>query len=146
MFGGTDSKKLEFIWLDGKRHKIQIKENDELVDIKHLMDTYHKMAEEKDEQCKPIQYLGLGLTGNPDAAQGFLYGWLVKSIKDSMEKAGKPKWTIDHTVDEVSEDEARNYFADGLEQLAKRIREDEDYKVKKAPILRGDVDGTELYS
>ncbi len=146
MFGGTDPKKLEFLWLDGKRHKIQIKEDEEQVDLKKLMDTYHKMAEEKGDQCKPIFYLGLGLTGNPSAAKGFLYGWLVKSIRDSMEKAGKPKWVIDHSVDEVSEDEARNIIADELEQLAKIIREDDEYKVKKAPVLRGDVDGTELYA
>ena len=145
MFGGTDSKKLEFLWLDGKKHKIQIKEEEEYVDLKQLMDTYHKMAEEKDEQCKPIFYLGLGLTGNPAAAKGFMYGWLVKSIRDSLEKSGKTKWVIDHTADEVSEDEARNYLADELETIAKRIREDDEYKVKKAPVLRGDVDGTELY-
>ena len=145
MFGGTDPKKLEFLWLDGKRHKIQIKEDDDHVDLKHLMDTYHKMAEEKEDQCKPIFYLGLGLTGNPSAARGFLYGWLVKSIRDSMEKSGKSKWIIDHAVDEVSEEEARNYIATELETLAKTIREDAEYKIKKAPVLRGDVDGTELY-
>lgn len=145
MFGGTDPKKLEFLWLDGKKHKIQIKEDAELVDLKNLMDTYHKMAEEKEDQCKPIFYLGLGLTGNTAAARGFLYGWLVKSIRDSMEKSGKPKWVIDHTMDEVSEEEARNIVAEELETLAKKIREDDEYKVKKAPVLRGDVDGTELY-
>jgi len=145
MFGGADPKKIEFLWLDGKKHKIQIKEDTELVDFKQLMDTYHKMAEEKEEQCKPIYYLGLGLTGNPNAAKGFLYGWLVKSIRDSLEKSGKAKWVIDHTVDEVSEDEARNHIATELEELAKQIRENDEFKVKKAPVLRGDVDGTELY-
>jgi hypothetical protein len=145
MFGGADPKKIEFLWLDGKKHKIQIREDAELVDFKQLMDTYHKMAEEKEEQCKPIYYLGLGLTGNPYAAKGFLYGWLVKSIRDSLEKSGKAKWVIDHSFDEVSEDEARNHIATELEELAKQIRENDEFKVKKAPVLRGDVDGTELY-
>ena len=145
MFGGTDPKKLEFLWLDGKKHKIQINNGEEQIDLKHLIDTYHKMTEDKEDQCKPIFYLGLGLTGNPAAAQGFLYGWLVKSIRDSMEKSGTSKWAIDHSVDEVSEEEARNYIATELETLAKTIREDAEYKIKKAPVLRGDVDGTELY-
>ena len=146
MFEGTDPKKIEFLWLDGKKHTIQIKEDGDRVDLKHLMDTYLKMVEEKEEQCKPILYLGLGLTRNPVAAKGFLYGWLVKSIRDSMEKNRNSKWIIDHTTDDVTEEEAKNHIADELELLAKAIREDTDYNVKKSPIVRGDVDGTELYN
>ena len=145
MFGGTNPKQLEFLWLDGKKHKLQINTDTEEVDLKDLMETYHKMEKEKDDKCKPIYFLGLGLTGNPSAARGFLYGWLVKSIKDTMEK-DTGKWVIDHSADELSEEETRNHIANELEQLANTIRNDDDYKVKKAPVIRGDVDGTELYS
>lgn len=145
MFGGTDKFKLEFLWVDGKKHTIEVKEADEKVDLKDLRDTFHKMMEEKEDQCKDIYYLGLGLSGHPAAARGFLYGWLVKSIRDSLEKAGKDKWKIVHEVEELSEEEARDHIAMQLEELAKTIREDDEYKVKKAPVLRGDADGTELF-
>lgn len=146
MFGGTDPKKLVFLWLDGKRHEVTIKDGEEPVDFKNLAETYHKMEQEKEDQCKQIYFLGLGLTGNPYAAKGFLYGWLVKSIRDSISKSHGTQWKIEHEVSELSEEEARNYVANELEDLAKKIRSDDEYKVKKAPILRGDVDGTELYS
>ena len=80
MFGGTDTKKLDFLWLDGKKHVVQILEGDEAVDIQMLQEQYHKMIEDKEELCKTIYNFGLGLTGNPHSARGFVYGWLVKSI------------------------------------------------------------------
>ena len=146
MFGGTDPKKREFLWIDGKKHTIQIKENDDRVDLIQLTKTYHKMATEKEEQCKPIFYLGVSLTGDPLAAKYFLYGWLVKSIRDTVEKNGNSKWVIDHVVDEISEEEARNHVADQLEELATELRTNSEYNVIKTPILRGDADGTELYN
>lgn len=145
MFGGLDDRKLEFLWLDGKRHSVQILEGDEPIDLKELQKSYQKMSEDKEEACKDIQYLGLGLTGNPSAAKGFMLGWLVKSIKDSFEKKRKLKWKINHEVTEISEEEARTYLAGELRNLADKIENDDEYKVKKAPILRGDVDGTELF-
>jgi hypothetical protein len=36
-------------------------------------------------------------------------------------------------------------MAKELETLAKKIRDDEKYKVKKAPILRGESDATDLF-
>lgn len=145
MFGGTDSKKLDFLWLDGKRHVVQIMEGEDAVDVKLLQDQFHKMIDDKEDLCKTIYYLGLGLTGNPSAARGFVYGWLVKSIRDSVEKSGRPRWKIEHDSSEISEDEAREHIAKELETLAKKIREDDDYKIKKAPIIRGEQDGTDLF-
>ena len=143
MFGGTNTKKLDFLWLDGKKHVVQIMEGDEPIDVQMLKDQYHKMIEDKEELCKTIYNLGLGLTGNPNAARGFVYGWLVKSIRDSVEKSGRPRWKIEHDITEISEEEAREHVALELETLAKKIREDDEMKVKKAPILRGDTDGTD---
>lgn len=141
MFGGTDTKKLDFLWLDGKKHVVKVMEGDEPVDIKQLQDQFHKMIDTKEDLCKAIYHLGLGLTGNPAAGRGFVYGWLVKSIRDSVEKAGRPRWKIEHDVTDVSDEEAREHIALELETLAKKIRDDEEMKVKKAPILRGESDG-----
>jgi hypothetical protein len=85
MFGGTDPKKLDFLWIDGKKHVVKIMEGDEAVDIKNLQDQYLKMIDEKEDLCKTIYHLGVGLTGHPAAGRGFVYGWLVKSIRDSVE-------------------------------------------------------------
>jgi hypothetical protein len=145
MFGGTDTKRLDFLWMDGKKHVVQILEDDEAVDVKILQEQYHKMIEDKEELCKTIYYLGLGLTGSPSAARGFVYGWLVKSIRDSVEKAGRPRWKIEHESTDISEEEAREHVAKELETIAKKIRDDDEYKVKKAPILRGETDGTDLF-
>lgn len=145
MFGGTDTKKLDFLWLDGKKHVVKILEGDEPVDVKQLQDQYHKMIDDKEDLCKTIYHLGLGLTGNPSAARGFVYGWLVKSIRDSVEKSGRPRWKIEHESSDVSDDEAREHIATELETLAKKIRTDDEYKVQKAPIIRGETDGTELF-
>lgn len=146
MFGGLDTEKLEFLWLDGKKHTVQVTEGEDNKNLKTLADQYHKIVQEKEERSKQILYLGLGLTGNPSAAKGFLYGWIVKSIKDAEEKSGKPKWNIKHEERELSEDETRHHLAGELRELAERIEKDEEYKVKKAPILRGDVDdSTELF-
>lgn len=145
MFGGTDSKKLDFLWLDGKRHIVKILEADESVDVKALQEQYHKMIDDKEDLCKTIYFLGLGLTGNPHAARGFVYGWLVKSIRDSVEKSGRARWKIDHDSTDISEDEAREHIALELETLAKKIRDDDEYKIKKAPIIRGETDATDLF-
>jgi len=140
VFGGTDTKKLEFLWLDGKKHTVKVLEGDEPVDVKELTDQFHKMIDEKEELCKGIYHLGLGLTGDPSKARGFVYGWLVKSIRDSVEKAGRPRWKIEHESVEVSEDEAREHVATELESLAKKIRDDDGFKAKNTPILRGETD------
>lgn len=145
MFGGTDTKKLEFLWLDGKKHTVRLMEADEPVDVKQLSDQFHKMIEDKADLCKSIYYFGLGLTGNPSTARGFVYGWLVKSIRDSVEKAGRPRWKIEHDSVDVSEEEAREHVASELEILAKKIRNDDEYKIKKAPVLRGETDETDLF-
>lgn len=146
MFGGLDTKKLEFLWIDGKKHTIEIFDGDEAVNIKSISDQYHKIAEEKQEQSKQILHLGLGLTGSPQAAKGFLYGWIVKSIRDAQEKKSGTRWRIHHDEYQVSEEETRTHLATELRELADRIEKDDEYKVKKAPILRGDVDdSTELF-
>jgi len=144
MFGGTDTKKLDFLWLDGKKHVVKILEEDDPIDIKQLQDQYHKMIDDKEDLCKTIYYLGLGLTGNPAAARGFIYGWLVKSIRDSVEKSGRPRWKIEHDSSDISDDEAREHIATELETLAKKIRTDDEYKVQKAPIIRGE-EGNDLF-
>lgn len=145
MFGGTDSKKLDFLWLDGKVHTIKITEADDQVDIKKLRDQFHKIIEDKEDMCKNIYYLGVGLTGDPATARGFVYGWLVKSIRDSVEKAGRARWKIEHESADITEEEAREHMAIELETLAKRMREDTDMKIKKTPIIRGETDGTDLF-
>ena len=146
MFSGLDTKKLEFLWLDGKKHSIELLNDDDAINIKEIADQYKKIVEEKEEQSKQILYLGLGLTGNPAAAKGFLYGWIVKSIKDAQEKKHGSKVRINHEEFQMSEDETRVHLATELRELADKIEQDDEYKVKNAPILRGDIDdSTELF-
>ena len=139
MFISKDSKEITWLWADGKRHTVSIELNGDKVDTKELYDTAIKLTQEKEDLCKNIGYLGLALTANPEAAWGFLLGWLVRSIKKDS------NWNINHTDEVVPEDEYRVQMAEALESYAQMIREGKaDKSVKSTPSI-GSNDGTEYF-
>ena len=146
MLGITeDGKTLEYLWYDGKIYKIKITDGVNDLNLNELRETYKKLLEEKEDQCKSILKLGGGLTVDRAAAHGFLLGWLVKSIKDNFEKLNDCKLNIQVEEEKPSEDEIRSYVAESLKNLAEEILTNDDKKISKSPVVRGDVDGLELF-
>lgn len=145
MFGGTDKNKLEFVWVDGKKHVINLRDSESDIDIEEVRKAYQKIIDDNTDKCKDIYFLGCGLLGSPQAASGFVIGWLFKSLKDSFEKKESDKWNIVHNEEDMSDDEFKSFITGSLRQLADKIETDDDYKIKKAPVIHAEPDGTELF-
>jgi len=140
----NDSKKLEFLWFDHKMHEVLLSNGAETLDIEPIREMYKKVVEDKKDQCKNIYFLGAGLCGTSDAAHGFLLGWLVKSIRDDIVKKDGTRILIQHEEREITEDETRDHIVTSLLELADEIKNSTD-KLRKVPLVRGDVDGGELF-
>jgi len=131
MFLETNDNKLDFIWLDKKKHTITITNNlGEDIDIKKIKDLCSKTFSEKKTKCEDLYYLGIGLEGNSDIAFGFVMGWIIKTIKDKTEETSETKWTIKHEVKELEDTEYRSTMVDSLRKLADYIEENKDATVK----------------
>jgi hypothetical protein len=139
MLPSQDSKEFKWIWLDEKMHTVNIEEDGEKVDIEELHRTASNLINDKEDLCKSIYFLGICLTGSSEAAWGFLYGYLVRSIKRD-----KP-WTINHSEEETSPEERRNHLADQFEMLGKMIREGKMNDKVSTPNVGGD-DGTDFFT
>jgi hypothetical protein len=139
-----EERKLEYLWYDQKLHTITINNGAEDLDIQQVRETYKKIIEDKKDQCKSIFFLGAGLCGTYEAAHGFLLGWLFKSIRDDIAKKGETKVSIQHEEREISEDEAKDLLIKGVEGLLTHLKSSDGIK-RKIPIIRGDVDGGELF-
>jgi len=132
-----DTKQLK--WYYGKKmHTVTITYNGEVVDIDELYKEATKLVQDKEDLCKNIGYLGLGMTNSSDAGWGFLLGWLVRSIKKDN------SWQIQHTEEDVPEEEVKEYYAEFLENLAKTLREGGDNNIKTLPTIGGN-DGTDFF-
>lgn len=139
MFFSKDTKAFKWYWLDKKMHTVTIEVDGELMDIEDLYKTATTLVKDKEDMCKTINYLGLGMTGSPEAAWGFLLGWLIRSIKKDK------GWQIQHTDEEVPQDEVNNHVADALENYAKMVRSGElDKNTTSTPFVGGS-DGTDLF-
>lgn len=147
MFENDDPTKVKILWYDGKMHTVYLNDGRDNVALSEVRKCYKEILENKVDKCKDIFYLGAALTGSTDGARGFLVGWLVRSIRDDMQARLEDgsRIAIHHEEEELSEDEIKSYVAEGLESLAKKVREDADFQPKKAPILSGGADGTEQY-
>ncbi|MCK9429001.1 MAG: hypothetical protein M0R17_03185 [Candidatus Omnitrophica bacterium] len=146
MFKSKDTKEIKWYWIDGKLHKVSINHNGEQIDLKDLFDTSTKLFEEKKELCDEIYNLGLALTADPRTSDGFVLGWLVRSIKKDKD------WKIVHVVEEPIESERNEHIAESLEiygnsfiEAAKKMRDGTfDKDLKTSPHI-GDIDGTGLF-
>lgn len=140
MFVTKDNKELKWYWVDGKMHTVKVEAEDDLLDLKELRKECLKIAEEREELCKKIYYLGISLTGSGEGGWGFLMGWLMRSVK------GETSWAIDHLDEEIPEEELREHLAEMMEEAAKAIREGKDGdKPKSMTPMMGGNDGTELF-
>ena len=132
---------IKWYWIDGKMHTITVGTEGEDLSLKDLYEKCHKIANDKEEVCKKIHYLGVSLTGSGDGGWGFLMGWLARSIKDETQ------WNINHIEEDAPEEEIREHLAGIMEEGARLLREGKDGKKPKAmsPLLGGS-DGTEMFS
>jgi hypothetical protein len=140
----SDEKILDFLWYDHKKHTVTLSNGSEDIDIEQIRETYKKVIEEKKEQCEGIYYLGAGLCGSPESAHGFMLGWLVKSIRDDLVKKEGNRIVINHDKRDVSDEEAKIDLVKKLREFADDI-ESSEKAIKKVPMIRGDVDGGELF-
>lgn len=132
---------IKWYWADGKMHTISIGTDEDNLSLKELYEKCHKIAEDKEDLCRRIRFLGISLTGSVDGGWGFLIGWLARSIK------GDKQWLINHISEDAPDEEIREHLASIMEEGARLIREGKDGKKPKAmsPILGGS-DGTEMFS
>lgn len=140
MFINKDDTQLKWYWLDGKMHSLKVNNDGEDLNIKGLNEQLLSLSKEKEELCKQIFYLGIGLTGSPEGGWGFLLGWLTRSVKKDQ------NWQIQHTEEELPESEVKEYMATMFEEYAKHIREGNNVSSVKVPTPSlGGSDGTELF-
>jgi hypothetical protein len=139
MIISKDTKEFKWIWSDGKMHKVNIDLDGEKIDIEELYKTASNLLSEKEDLCKSIYFLGVCLTGNPDSAWGFLFGYLIRSIK--KDKA----WIINHEEEDIPADERNEYMAEAFESVAKMIREGKMNEKVSTPNVGGD-DGTDFFT
>jgi len=139
------SKEMSFLWIDGKIHNVSVSDGNELVNMQEIRTLCKKQKELKKEQCDKIYFLGLCLTGSPELAEGFLTGWLIKSIKDAAESSGNFKWTINHSIDDVSKEELRSFCVKYLRDMADVLEKKENFTLPKNPFFNGDIDGTDQF-
>lgn len=144
-FGGFDKYEYRWLWTDGKKHSLNISNQGKKVDLQSLNKKTKDIITEKEEQCKNIYWLGIGMSGDHYLAVGFVLGWLVRTLKDTFEKSSGGKWKINHEEEEIDQEEARIMLADQLAELEKKIRNDPEFNLKRGSIVKGDVDGTELF-
>jgi hypothetical protein len=137
MFLSKNPKEFKWYWFDKKMHTVTITSNGELMDIEELYKTATKLTEDKEDLCKTIGYLGLALTSSSEAGWGFLLGWLIRSIKKDQD------WQIQHTEEDVSDEELRTQFADILDEMVKKLREGDNI-LHTTPALGGS-DGTDFF-
>lgn len=133
---------IKFPWTDKKFHTVQLVNSSGKLDINNLIDTAIQTLKDKEEICKKIYYLALGITRNPRLADGFVMGWIVKSLKDATEKSSNDKLEIVHEVEEIDPKEFRQRAADELRDLADKIQNSEDDV--SIPLVRED-DGSKLF-
>ena len=140
MFISKDEKEIKWYWHDGKMHNIKIEDGEESLDLKELHQSAFKVIEEKEEMCKNIMFLGVALTGSSEGGFGFLMGWLIRSMKKNN------SWKINHTEEEVPDDEVAEHLASLMEEGAKILREKKgNGKPKVANPTLGGPDATELF-
>lgn len=139
MFISKDPKEFKWYWLDKKMHTVSIEIDGEKIDVEELYKTAQKLSQDKEEMCKTIVFLGLAMTGSQESAWGFLLGWLIRSIKKDN------NWNIQHTEDDVPEEEVISHVADAFENYAKQLREGKVKDTVTSTPNMGGNDGTEFF-
>jgi len=139
MFVSKDEKEIKWYWHDGKMHTIKILLNNEPLDLKELHESAVKVIESKEEMCKNIFNLGVAFTGSSEGAWGVLLGWLLRSMKKDQ------NWQINHTEEELPEEEVVEHIASLMEEGAKMIREKKSNIPKGVTPTLGGPDATELF-
>jgi hypothetical protein len=141
MFVTKDPKEIKWYWYDKKLHAVSVSLNGESLDLEELYKSANKILKDKEDMCKNISYLGLGLTGSEEAGSGFLLGWLLRSIK------GDQLWVINHTKEDASIDEIRENVGNALIEYGTKMKEG---KINKETVVStpnvGGTDGTDLFS
>jgi hypothetical protein len=141
MFISKDDKEIKWFWYDQKMHTVKMTLDGEALDLKELFESASKLVEDKEEMCKNIMYLGVALSGSSDGGYGFLMGWLLRSMKKDK------NWLINHSQEDVPEDEAAEHLASVLEEGARMIREKKGNGVmpKISTPSIGGPDATDLF-
>jgi hypothetical protein len=140
MFISKDEKEIKWYWHDGKMHNIKINSSEDTLDLKELHQSAYKVIEDQEEMCKNIMFLGIALTGSSEGGFGFLMGWLIRSIKKDKQ------WQINHTEEEIPDEEVAEHLASLMEEGAKMLREKKgEGKPKVSNPTVGGPDATELF-
>ena len=128
-------------------HTVSIHDGSGNIDLSQIREANADLMEKKKELCEKIFHLGIGLTGDPSKAVGFLMGWLTRSIKTTREKKDATSWNINHSKEELSNEELSNELATLYESLAALIREKGSSKIgEHNPLIKGlGNDGTDLF-
>lgn len=143
MIFSDNDHELKWLWIDGKKHTVKITAGEEELNITEILKTAKKVTEDNKDMCKAIAYLGVGITGSAEGAQGFLMGWLLRSLKQTQET--DHKWNIQHDEELVDDEEAREHTIHMLEGLIEKMR-DTNISKKDMPVVRGDNNGaTDLF-
>jgi len=142
----STNKVIKTLWSDSKMHKVSLgSDPNELIDIqKDLLDFMKDIKEKNEEQCRAIFHLGAALTGYDETARAFLMGWLCHAIKDGIQTKNNTKINIYHEVEDVTDEEVRDWVSEGLASLSKKIK-DGDIKPKSGPLPRVDDQETDQY-
>lgn len=146
MFGITeDGKSVEFPWYDGKKYQIKLSDGNQELNFNEIFDTYKKIIEDRDVECKTIVQLGAAFCLDKEIATGFLMGWIFKSLKDSYEKTNNSKFAIQVESEEISKEQWKEYTVSSLRALADKFEKEDTDKLKSAPVVKGDVGGFDLF-
>lgn len=140
-----NTTEIQWFWpFDKKMHTIRISTDAEDVNFDEIKKAMDKIISDQEDQCKLIYFLGISLTGSPAGARGFLWGWLMRSLKDEMEKVNG-KWNIKHDEEEKTDSEVQSYLVKTLREMADIIEKDDEFKSTDAPVIKDSEDGTNLF-
>jgi hypothetical protein len=140
-----EQTELTWFWpYDKKMHHVKIVHENGSVDFDQLRKAVSKLIEDQEDMCKSIYELGIGLTGSFTTAHSFMFGWLVRSLKDGLEKQDG-KWTIQHEEESKSDGEIQTHLVTTLRELADEIEKNDSFSAKDAPVIKDGNDQTNLF-
>jgi hypothetical protein len=141
-----DGKKITFMNIDGKVYSVaMIDATGNCIDFNDIGETYKKIVDEQNDKCKNIRRLGTALTYNAEISLGFLLGWVIKSIKDTLENESNTSYNIQIEEESVTKGQIRQYTAESLRTLADEIENSEDDDAPRSPIIKKDVAGDDIF-
>lgn len=140
-----DGKKIIFMNIDGKVYSISlVNDIGDCMDFNDVYDTYKKIVEEQIEKCKNIRRLGTALTYSAELSLGFLLGWVIKSIKDTIENESNTIYNIQVEEESVTKSQIREYTANSLRILADEIENSDDDDMPKTSFIKKDLAGDDI--